>query len=458
MLPDASVFGGAPVVPFEAGGAPEIPTPQEGQMPTQKLTKRAVDAALPRPVRYVIFDTEIHGFGLRVSPTGEKSWIYMYRAGEGGRRAPKKRVTLGSSRRFTAEQARTEAEKLRARVNMGADPQEQKARQRQSLTVAELAEAFLSEHVAAKRKEATRTSYEGVIRTWVLPAMGTKKAKDVLRADVARLHLSMKDHPAQANRTVAIIGSMFGFATKRGLIDVDNPARGIDKYRQEGRERFLSMQELERLGAAIRLAETVGVPWQIDASKQLKHLRKENRETVIGEHAAAALRLLIFTGARLREILHLKWEHIDFDRGLLSLPDSKTGKKTIVLNAPALEVLSGLTRLGAYVIAGDSAGTDDERPRADLKRPWTQVTRQAGLEGLRIHDLRHNFAAFGAGGGMGLPIIGKLLGHSQPQTTARYAHLDADPLRKASNAIGATIAAAMGETVGSGKVVRLKDR
>jgi integrase len=428
-------------------------------MPTQKLTKRAVDAALPGPVRYVIFDTEIHGFGLRVSPSGEKSWIYMYRAGEGGRRAAKRRVTLGSSRRFTAEEARGEVEKLRSRVNMGADPQEQKARQRQSLTVAELASVFLAEHVEVKRKIGTKTSYDGVIRTWVLPSLGSKKAKDVRRADVARLHFGMKDRPAQANRTVAIIGSMFSFALKRGLIDNDqNPARGIDKYRQEGRERFLSAQELERLGAAIRVAERVGVPWQIDATKQTKHLRKEKRETIIGEHAAAALRLLIFTGARLREILHLEWDHVDFDRGLLLLPDSKTGKKTIVLNAPALLVLEGLTRVGAFVVAGDSAGTDHEKPRADLKRPWAVVTRHAGLEGLRIHDLRHNFAAFGAGGGMGLPIIGKLLGHSQPQTTARYAHLDADPLRRASDAIGATIAAAMGELAPDGKVVRLKDR
>lgn len=218
-------------------------------MPTQKLTKRAVDAALPGAVRYVVFDTEIHGFGLRVSPTGEKSWIYMYRSGEGGRRAAKKRITLGSIRRFTAEEARREVEKLRSRINMGADPQEQRATQRSSVTVAELAEFFLREHVGTKRKAGTKASYEGVIRTWVLPTLGSKKTKDVRRSDLARLHLSMKERPAQANRTIAIIGSMFGFASKHGLIDSDlNPARGIEKYKQEGRERFLSSDELARLG------------------------------------------------------------------------------------------------------------------------------------------------------------------------------------------------------------------
>ena len=144
-------------------------------------------------------------------------------------------------------------------------------------------------------------------------------------------------------------------------------------------------------------------------------------------------------GARFREILHLKWEHVDFDRGLLLLPDSKTGKKTIVLNAPALAVLNGLDQIGQFVIAGEKM----DKPRADLKRPWNLVRGAAGLEGLRIHDLRHTYASFGAGGGLGLPIIGKLLGHSQAATTARYAHLDSDPLKRASETIAGQIAAAM---------------
>jgi integrase len=226
------------------------------------------------------------------------------------------------------------------------------------------------------------------------------------------------------------------------LPDSINPVRGIEKYSEKGRERFLSTGELERLGAALRLAETEGIAWRIDETKPIaKHIPKEGRRTVIDPHAAAALRLLLLSGCRLREILHLKWEEVDTERGLLFLGDSKTGRKTIVLNAPALAVLAGLPRVGNFVIAGEDA----KKPRSDLKRPWAMVTRQAGLEGLRLHDLRHSFASFGAGGGMGLPIVGKLLGHANATTTARYAHLDADPLRRASNAIASTIAAAMGE-------------
>ncbi len=429
-------------------------------MASGKLTKRVVDSAEPRESRYTIFDAgegSVKGFGLRVFPSGSKSWVFEYRAGDGGRRAAKKRVTIGSASDFTADQARRLADNFRSRAKTGEDPQAEKAQRRKAMTVAELAAVFLSDHVEAKRKGRTHQHYKDVLTRIVIPEIGPAKANTVTRSDIARIHLGWKHTPFQANRMLAIVASMYGFAARRGLVAEGlNPARHIEKYAEDRRERFLSAAELERLGATIREAEIVGVPWQVDPDKKAKHLPKEGRATTIGEHGAAALRLLIFTGARLREILHLRWEHVDLERGLLLLPDSKTGRKTIVLNAPAMAVLSGLTRVGAYVIAGDTAGTKEEKPRADLKRPWAAVTRHARLEGLRLHDLRHNFAAFGAGGGMGLPIIGKLLGHSQPQTTARYAHLAADPLRKASNTIGATIAAAMGDLPKDATVSRIK--
>jgi len=149
-------------------------------------------------------------------------------------------------------------------------------------------------------------------------------------------------------------------------------------------------------------------------------------------YQANRLLAVIFTGARLREFLHLRWEHVDLERGLLLLPDSKTGRKTIVLNRAAMPLLQSHPRHSPFVIPGD----DPERPRSDLKKPRAAVCRHSGLAGLRIHDLRHTFASIGAGASLGLPIVGKLLGHSQPQTTARYAHLDVDPLARAANLIG----------------------
>ena len=307
----------------------------------------------------------------------------------------------------------------------------------------------MTEHVEAKRKPATASHYRDILRRIVLPELGTRQGEKVTTADIARLHLRMKKRPYQANRMLAVMGSLYAFAGKRRLVPSGfNPARGIDKYPEKGRERFLTADELSRLGDAIREAETVGLPWTVDDTKPTaKHAPSDpkRRRTVIDPFAAAAIRLLILTGARLREILKLEWQQVDLERGLLLLPDSKTGAKSIVLNAPALAVIVGLKRIGAHVIAGQRAGADGEKPRADLNRPWRSIAKRAGLSGLRIHDLRHTHASFGAGAGLGLPIIGKLLGHARATTTQRYAHLDTDPLRRASDHIGARLAEALGD-------------
>ena len=191
------------------------------------------------------------------------------------------------------------------------------------------------------------------------------------------------------------------------------------------------------------MASTVGLPWNPDGAKPTaKHAPKaENRRTIADPFAIGAIRLLILTGARLGEVLHARWCEVDFERSMIHLPDSKTGRKTLYLSAAALAVLEGLPRVAdnPFIIAGAKKGS----PRADLKNPWAALCAYAELEGVRIHDLRHSFASIGAGGGMGLPLLGRLLGHKQPATTQKYAHLDADPLRRAVNSIGATIEAAM---------------
>jgi integrase len=314
----------------------------------------------------------------------------------------------------------------------------------------------MAQHVETKRKATTAGSYKHVVEAYIVPAIGQHKAAAVTKADIARIHHRLADKPAIANRALAVASSMFNWGGRRGFVPEGfNPASKLEKYPERRRERFLSTAELQRLGAALIEAETFGLPWEHDPSKPAaKHAPKqESRRVVIGPFASSAIRLLLFTGARLREILHLRWDYVDMERGLLLLPDSKTGRKTIILNAPALAVLAGLPRSGAHVFPGTTAG----KPRADLKRPWAAVAKSAGIEGVRLHDLRHTHASFGAGAGLGLPIIGKLLGHSQPATTARYAHLDADPLRQASDKIGGTIAAALNPKLG-GDVVQLPRR
>jgi integrase len=431
-------------------------------MQGKAITKRLVDAISPAGSEFFAWDRDLKGFGLRVQPSGEKSYVVKYRAGS-GRGAPTRRVTLGSVGTLTPDEARKLAKTTLGTVAQGLDPAAVKAAERNAATLKELADLFLAEHVEAKRKPATALHYRHVLEKRVLPELGSRKADKITTADLARLHAKMKARPYVANRTIAVVASLYTFAGKRKLLPTGfNPARGIDKYPEKGRERFLTGDELARLGDTIREAETVGLPWAIDETKPTaKHAPKEvSRRTVIDPFAAAAIRLLILTGARLREILKLEWGHVDLERGLLLLPDSKTGAKSIVLNAPALAVLAGLERAGAYVIAGLRAGMDGEKPRADLNKPWRSIAKRAGLAGLRIHDLRHTHASFGAGAGLGLPIIGKLLGHARASTTQRYAHLDTDPLRRASDQIGSRLAAAMGEPAGKpvrgGAVVRMR--
>ena len=437
--------------------------PETGcDMHSKQITKRLVDRLRPSDAEYFAWDGQLAGFGLRVQPTGAKTYVIKYRAGS-GRGAPTKRVTLGKVGTLTPGEARTLARKTLGAVAHGSDPAALRAAERRASTLRELAEIFLAEHVEAKRKPSTATHYRSLLEKVVLPELGSRKAEQVTTSDLARLHTKMRDRPYQANRMLEVIGSLYSFAGKRKILPLGfNPARGIEQYPEKGRERFMTADELSRLGDAVREAETVGLPYEIDRTKATaKHAPKEaHRRTKIGPRAAAAVRLLIFTGARLREILHLKWQDVDFERGMLLLTNSKTGKKAIVLNAPALDILANLPHVGAYVIAGQAAGTDDDKPRSDLNRPWRAIVKRASLPGLRIHDLRHTHASVGAGLGLGLPIIGKLLGHTQPSTTARYAHLDADPLRRASEHIGSRLAAAMGESANKsakgGAVVRMR--
>jgi len=421
-------------------------------MTTLRITKRTVDALQPSCNEFTVWDNAVTGFGVRVRPSGAKSYVVVYRAGA-GRGAPVRRYTIAAVGKITSERARTRAKIILGAVAHGHDPANQKTDERGMPTVAELADSFMSDHVTVKRKGRTAEFYRDILDRIVKPAVGTSKADKLNRAQVGRIHSSLADTPFQANRVLAVVSSMYTFAARAGIVpDGTNPARGIDKFKENRRERFLTGEELERLGSAIREGETVGIPWAVDESKvNAKHVPKAKRSTKVAPLAAAALRLLLFTGCRLREILHLRWEYVDVERGCLFLPDSKSGRKTIILNAPALAVLSGLDRLGSYVILGDGP----EKPRADLKRPWKAVSKRAGLAGVRLHDLRHTYASFGAGGGLGLPIIGKLLGHTQASTTQRYAHLDADPLRRASEIIGGRIAAAL-DGKRDGSVVRIR--
>lgn len=423
-------------------------------MPQGRVTKRAVDA-LQCPAgkdRNFLWDDALAGFGVAVFPTGRKVYVAQYR--KDGR---SRRVAIGEHGRLTPDQARSQAKVILGAVETGVDPIEERRAARAVRTFAEVSDDFMRSHVATKRKGRTAVTYEGLLRLHILPAIGAKRVVDVRRADVARLHSHMVESPGAGNRAIALVSAIWNWAARREEVDfAANPAKGLERNREQRMERFLTSDELARLGDALRLAETEGLPWDVDeAGPKAKHLAKpENRRRLLDPFAVAALRLLILTGARLREVLDAQWSQVDLERGVIFLADSKTGKKPVYLSAAAQAVLASLPRIkgNPHIIAGAKDGA----PRADLKKPWAAVCRAAGLQGVRLHDLRHSFASFGAGASLGLPIIGKLLGHTQAATTQRYAHLDADPLRRAVDTIGATIAAAMDGGKGGGEVVALK--
>ena len=387
-------------------------------MPTGHISKRSVDAFQLGAKDTYLWDDELAGFGLKVTPAGRKVYLVQYRLG--GRKGRVRRVTIGVHGRLTPEQARIEAKRLLGMIASGDDPAEQKQQKKDRPTLGQLLDVFLLEHADAKLKSSTATEYRRLYRLYVTATLRRRAVADVARSDVARLHLAIES-PYQANRTLALLSKFFNWCEKHGYrTDSSNPCRHIEKYKEQRRERFLSPLELARLGNALAEAEA-----------------NETTSTYV----IAALRLLVLTGARLSEILTLKWSYVDFDNNQLRLPDSKTGAKTIYLNAPTLQILTDLPRLegNPFVICGKREGAR----LINLQKPWRRIRKAAGLDDVRIHDLRHSFASVAAGSGQSLPVIGALLGHTQPQTTARYAHLAADPLRAASDAVGGKIAASL---------------
>jgi integrase len=411
-------------------------------MATVKLTKTVVDAAQPRERAYILFDSQITGFGVRVFPTGTKTWILEYRPNGGGRKERNKKYKLGSVKDLTADEARRLANKKRAEVVVGLDPQAQRASERSAMTVKELSKLFMENYIKAKRSKNTHEGYEVALGSHILPALGSMKADKVQKSDVEKLHNRLASMPYMANKVLAVVSSMYSYGIgMKHVSNRENPAHGVEKFKEAEKERFLTTEELIRLEETLALAESVGLPWNINEGKQSKHLPKDNRSTVVSPYATAAIRLLMLTGARLREILELEWAVVDLQSGVLRLSKSKSagpdsGKKDIILSQPAIEVLKNIKRIGRFVIASESAGTPEEKPRADIKRPWAQVCRHANLQGVRLHDLRHTFASHGVNGGLGIAVVSRLLGHKDISTTMRYAHLDNEALKQGANRIG----------------------
>jgi len=388
-------------------------------MASGHISKTTVEAIqIPKASPAYFWDDELTGFGVKVTPGGRRVFLVQYRLG--GRRGRTRRVTIGTHGVKTAHEARAEAKKLLGEVQSGRNPAADLDRRRNAEAFGRALDRFLASHVDAKLGGRTIIEYRRLLASHIPANWRARPLDEISRNDISRLHDGLRDTPYAANRLLAVLSKFFNWAEGQGLRATGNPCRHVAKFPEKGRERVRDAAELQRLGNALRAMADQGAasPWIV-----------------------AAIRLLVLTGARLSEILTLRWDYVDLAGHQLRLPKSKTGRKSVYLNEPAIDVLGSIPRLegNPYVICGEREGAH----LVNLQKAWRRIRKAAGLDDVRLHDLRHTFASHGAMDGLSLPIIGALLGHSQPQTTQRYAHLAADPLKSATARIAGAIADAM---------------
>jgi integrase len=416
-----------------AADRPEIAksVPARAARSGERLTDKAVrELEPPATGNRITYDGELKGFGVRITAAGAKSFILNYRIA--GR---ERRLTIGAYPAWSVAAARKEAEGLIREIDRGIDPLGAREAERAAATVNELADRYLAEHAEPKKRTAKGDRQK--IDLHVRPRLGPRKVKDVTFAEIDRLHREIsKTAPYMANRVAALLSKMMSLAI-RWEMRTDNPCRGIERNPEERRYRYLGGEELRRLTAALAA-----------------HPRQA---------AANAIRLLLLTGARSGEVLAASWGQFDLEAGIWTKPSSHTKQKRehrVPLSAPARQLLAEMRA------AAERARKREPSPfvfptrsgdghLTDLKRSWASLCKAAQLDGVRVHDLRHTYASVLASAGLSLPVIGALLGHTQPGTTARYSHLFDDPLRAATERVGAIVTGSSSSAAG-GEVTPLR--
>lgn len=382
-----------------------------------KLTKRFVDGLDIRDHDYLIWDQHVKGFGIRVYPTGRKAYLVQYRSGKRTRR-----ITIGQHGVLTAEEARKEARRFLGDVARGDDPSRDRQAVRRAPTVAALCDRFLDEYVDQHCKPTTARDYRSIMRRFIRPKLGPMRVADVTRADIIAFHHALRDTPYQANRAASMLSKLFNLAEDWGLRQSgSNPARRIKKNREDEKKRYLSEEEQVRLGDVLSDALDGGT------------------ESV---YVVSAILLLIYTGCRHSEILGLRWDYVTAHH--LELPDSKTGRRRIPLPREAYDILEILPRQqdNPYVILGGS----DVGPLVNLQKPWRRIRKLAGLDDVRIHDLRHTYASVAMMNGIDPFTLKEILGHKNLQTTLRYAHLADEDVQRAAGSVASRLAGSLRKT------------
>lgn len=403
-----------------------------------KLDDRFVKSlTAPETDNEIFYDGEhkraVTGFGIRVTSAGTKSFVFNYRIHGRERRLTIGRYGLDA---WTVEHARKRAGELRRMVDNGKDPLGERTEARRAPTMDDLCDVFVDEHLG-KRRPTTQKEYKAIVKTYIRPALKHLKVAAVTTDDVEALHrkITKAGAPYRANRTLAVLSKMFTLAIRKRWL-TENPAKGIERNQEHKRTRYLKLDELARLGAALSQLED--------------------------QQAANIIRLLLLTGARRGEVQAARWDQLDLEAGVWTKPGATTKQKTehrVPLSAPACQLLAEIRsaaeeqakergeELPAHVFPGRA-----REHRVEIKGTWAALCKAANITNARPHDLRHTFASLLVSSGFGLPMIGALLGHTQPVTTARYAHLFDDPLRQATERAGAIVTGKpSAEVIGFGK-------
>ncbi len=381
---------------------------------TDKLVK-GLDS--PSTGNRIVYDDKVPGFGIRTTAAEAKSFILNYRNSEGRER----RFTIGAYPTWSVEAARKRAGELKRQIAGGGDPLETKVATRKAPTIADLTKHYVEEWLPRKRPS-SQTEDKSIIANIIKPRIGNRKVAAITHADINRLHREIsRATPTRANRIVALLSKMFSLAINEGW-RADNPCRGIERNPEEKRNRYLSSEELGRLTMALNECQDV--------------------------QAANIVRLCLLTGCRRGEALAASWDQFDLDVGTWIKPGATTKQKTehrAPLSAAAVTLMTAILEaapkgddgepVSRYAFPGKTADV----PLTNIREAWDAIRKAAGIPDVRLHDLRHTYASILASAGLSLPVIGALLGHTQPATTARYTHLFDDPLRKATDIVGAVV-------------------
>jgi integrase len=396
-----------------------------------KLTKRSVESLPAAAAPVIWYDDKLAGFGVRVMPSGRRFYFARYRNKHGRSRW----FTIGEHGKVTADAARTKAQRILQAVAVdGSDPSGEREAFRAAPTVSDLLNRYITEHVERRNRARTQVSFKGIVDRDIRPDLGHLQVAAVTRQDMHKFHAARAETPRQANLILAVCSKAFSLAELWEMRpEGSNPCARIQRYPENHRERFLSAEELGRLGATLRQAETVGLPW------------KKGGRTLYRRVVTGAIELLLYTGCRLSEVLNLRWENVDFDTGVITLSETKSGRPQLVtINAPARQVLKTLAAAekSEWVLPSVSSA---KRPisKAGIEAAWLRIRMVAQIEDVRLHDLRHTVGTYAGQSGANAFLVRDLLRHKNLAMTGRYVNRSDNPVRTLSDQVGERISAAM---------------